>query len=542
MTLRPYQQQAVNSAVEHLRNKQGNPCIVIPTGGGKTHVINELIRLAVDDWGGRVLMLAHVKELIEQTRSKLDRNDVGIYSAGLNKRDRDKPIILAGIQSVYQRAAEFGAFNLAFIDECHMVPPSGEGMYRTFIDEARVVNPKIRFVGLTATPYRTGTGMVCGPDNILNEVCYEASIPELINDGYLSKLRSKQSRREIDTSGLRIKRGEFVSADVEELMDSDTVVDAAVSEILAQTIDRYTVLVFASSIRHAMHLQTLLPGAEIITSETPNADRADRIKRFREKSLKFLVNVNVLSVGFDAPNVDCVALLRPTLSPGLYYQQVGRGLRLSEGKENCLVLDFAGNIKRHGPIDQVEPSVSQGGKREGEAPTKTCPECLEILHISAKECRDCGHVFVEEYKPKHNAEADEVSVLSQEQPPRERKVRNVRYAKHLKRDNPEGTPTLRVDYMVDLGEKVSEWVCIEHDGFAGNKAKKWWQSLSNDPFPESVDHAVAMANAGSLAIPNSIVTKKDGKWDRVAQLDIDSKPPPTWLLSEDAIDPDEIPF
>lgn len=539
--LRPYQQEAVNAAIDYLRTKPGNPCVEIPTGGGKTHVIGELCRLTVDEWGGRVLLLAHVKELIEQPLEKLGRDDVGVYSAGLGRRDRDQPIMLAGIQSVYNRAAELGAFNLILVDEAHMLPPTGDGMYRTFLADAMVVNPMVRLVGFTATPYRLGTGELCGGDNLLTEVCHRVTIPELIVQGYLSPLRSKQSRRELDTSALRVRGGEFVAADVERLVDSDRVVDQAVAEIREQSAGRTSVLIFAASVRHAMHLESLMPDAEVITGETPSDARADRIARFRRRELKYLINVNVLSTGFDAPNVDCVALLRPTLSPGLYYQQVGRGLRLCEGKTDCLVLDFAGNVRRHGPIDQIEPPRPKKAgqpRGEGEAAdnTKACPECCELVAKATEICPACEFVFV----AKHGGIADTAPVLAQDAPPEEHAVRSVSYSVHYKKGGDETTPrTMRVDYVVGLGHRISEWVCVEHDGFAREKAKAWWSARSYDPFPEDADHAVLIASNGGLATPETITTKPDGKWTRVIGAKCGEKPPPTLLLPNEL---DEIPF
>lgn len=542
--LRTYQQEAVAACYEYLRNERGNPCIVLPTGSGKTHVIRQIVEDAVDKWGGRVLVLAHVKELLEQAAEKLNRKDVGIYSAGLKSRDTRHPIIVAGIQSVYSKADKLGAFNLILIDEAHLLPPDGEGMYQTFLSDAMVINPKVRLVGLTATPYRLSTGLICGPKNLLSEVCYEASIPELIVQHYLSPLRSKQSRREVDLTGVHRRGGEYVAQELEAAMDADDVVSQAVEEIRVLTRDRVSVLLFAAGVRHAMHLQSLLEGSEIITGDTPASDRADRIERFRNRELKYLVNVNVLSTGFDAPNVDCVCLLRPTLSPGLYYQQVGRGLRLCEGKQDCLILDFAGNVKRHGPIDQIKPprrSYQRGEQQEEEpetreAATKTCPQCREIVPSQAEVCPACNH----EFPPKHEATADDTPIISAPEPPEEHVVRGVSYSAHTKKDAPEGHPrTLRVDYVVGLGEKISEWVCVEHDGFAGEKARAWWRMRSHDPFPEGVEHAVEIANAGGLAVPEMIETKRDGKYQRVTKWAIGEIPAPTLLLPGETV---EIPF
>ncbi len=197
LTLRPYQREAVEAVYRHLRERDDHPCVVLPTASGKTLVLGQICRDGVERWGGRVLVLAHVKELLEQAVEKLHAMapdlwmKVGVYSAGLGSRDTEHPIIVAGIQSVYQRAGELDAFDLILVDECHMLPPNGEGMYRTFLADARVVNPNVRLVGLTATPYRMTSGMICGPENLLNEVCYEAGVRELIVQGYLSPLRTK---------------------------------------------------------------------------------------------------------------------------------------------------------------------------------------------------------------------------------------------------------------------------------------------------------------------------------------------------------------
>lgn len=217
--LRPYQQEAVAAIYRHLRERDDNPCVVIPTGGGKTPVMATVCRDAVGRWGGRVLILAHVKELLEQALDKIHVvapemwMKTGIYSAGLKSRDTEHPIIIAGIQSVYRRACELDAFDLVIIDEAHMIPPDGDGMYRTFLDDARKVNPNLRVIGLTATPFRMKSGMICEPGNVLNEVCYEIGVKELIVQGYLCPLITKGCAQPLDTSGLHVRAGEFVAGD-----------------------------------------------------------------------------------------------------------------------------------------------------------------------------------------------------------------------------------------------------------------------------------------------------------------------------------------
>ncbi len=334
--LRTYQREAVDAVYAHLRSRDDNPCVVIPTGGGKTPVMAQVCLDTAMTWGGRALVLAHVKELLEQTARTLKAMapelDLGLYSAGLGRRDTEHAVIVAGIQSVYRRAAELDSFDLILIDEAHMIPPDGEGMYRTFLEEARLVNPNVRLIGLTATPYRMATGMICAPDHLLNHVCYEVGVKELIVHGYLCPLKTKAGVARADTSGLHLRAGEFVAAETAALMDTDELVRAACAEIVEHTRDRSACLIFATGIEHGLHVQRVLREEHGVTCEcvfghTPSAHREELLARFRGRQeglftepLSHLVNVNVLTTGFDAPNVDCVAMLRPTNSPGLYYQ------------------------------------------------------------------------------------------------------------------------------------------------------------------------------------------------------------------------------
>lgn len=536
MILRPYQQEAVAAVYTHLRSRDDHPCVVIPTAGGKTPVMAAICRDTVQTWGGRVLILAHVKELLEQAHEKLLAmapdlwHRIGVYSAGLKSRDTEHPIIVAGIQSVYRRAAELDRFDLILIDEAHMLPPDGEGMYRTFLEEARVVNPNVRLVGLTATPYRMTTGMICGPDNLLNHVCFEVGVRELIVQGYLSVLKSKSGRRKADTAGLHIRGGEFVAGEVEALMDDDALVRPACAEIAAQTQERHAVLIFAAGVRHALHVRRVLgeTGHEcgFVCGDTPPCERGETLKRFKDGGLKYLVNVNVLTTGFDAPNIDCVALLRPTNSPGLYYQMCGRGFRLHPGKSDCLVLDFGGNILRHGPVDALE--IKERGAGTGEAPAKECPECQEVVHAATSVCPGCGFVFPPPTRGQHEQEATTAGVLSGEVTETEHAVSEVTYSIHVKRDAAEGHPrSMRVDYRVGFYDYRSEWVCFEHSGYARSKAEAWWRERSREPFPESAARAVAVCEAGGVAETLAITVRSVAgeKYDRITGHALGTVPP-----------------
>jgi DNA repair protein RadD len=536
LILRPYQQEAVASVYDHLRNRDDNPCVVIPTAGGKTPIMASICRDAVQQWNGRVLILAHVKELLEQAVDKLHTMapdlwmQIGVYSAGLKSRDTDHPIIVAGIQSVYKRAAELDAFDLILLDECHMLPPDGEGMYRTFLADAKVVNPNVRLVGLTATPYRMTSGMICAPENLLNHVCYEVGVRELIVQSYLCPLKSKAGRRKVDTSNLHVRGGEFIAGEVEALMDEESLVRSACGEIVEQTRDRNSVLIFASGVKHALHVQRVLGerGHEcgFVCGETLPFERAETLQRFKDGDLKYLVNVNVLTTGFDAPNIDCVALLRPTMSPGLYYQMVGRGFRLHPSKENCVVLDFGGNILRHGPVDALQIEDRSSGN--GEAPAKECPECNAVIHAAYGICPECGYEFPPPEREKHDQQASTAGILSGEVTETEYDVSEVFYSVHEKRDAPEGHPrTMRVDYRCGLSNYQSEWVCPEHTGYARAKFEAWWKARSNDPLPMTAEQAVEMAEAGTLAKTTGITVRSVAgeKYDRIIRHLLGPVPP-----------------
>ena len=552
LELRPYQLEAVEAIYRHLRERDDNPCVVLPTAAGKSLVMAQVCKDAVGRWGGRVLILAHVKELLEQTRDKIRRvapemwMKTGVYSAGLKSRDTECPIIVAGIQSVYKRACEFDPFDLIIIDEAHLVPPEGDGMYRTFLEDARKVNPNVRLIGLTATPFRMKSGMICAPENVLNHVCYEIGVKELIVQGYLCPLITKASRDKVDTSGLHVRAGEFVAGEVEDLMNTQTRVESASREIVEQTYNRRSVLIFAAGVAHGQRIAEVLRerfGAQVGTvfGDTLDFERDRVLSEFKRGELKYLVNVNVLTTGFDAPNVDCVAMVRPTHSPGLFSQIVGRGFRLHPGKENSLVLDFGGNVLRHGPVDAIRIR-EKGNGGNGEAPAKEFPRCQSLVAAGYSVCPDCGYEFPKPERRQHDASASTEGILSGQVMTQECPVQGVRYFVHHKRGASEDAPrTMRVEYRLGFNHYHSEWICFEHAGWARKKAEQWWRRRSHALVPESAEEAVARAEAGALCQTKSITGRSiAGEEDsRIIGYELGEKPPwrePGW----DEEDMDEI--
>ena len=552
LALRPYQEQAKAALYDHLRQRDDNPCVVIPTAGGKTPLMASVCKDAVGQWNGRVLILAHVKELLEQSADKLrtvcPEIEFGVYSAGLKRRDTRNPVIVAGIQSVYRRACELDAFDLVMVDEAHLIPADGEGMYRQFLADARVINPALRIVGFTATPFRLKTGPICTADGFLNHVCFEVGVRELIRDGFLCPLITKAGKAKADTTDLHVRAGEFMADEVEDLMDQDALVQAACAEIVEHTSARQACLIFASGVKHGQHIVDVLSGQHglecgFVSGETPIPERDATLGRFRRGELKYLCNMNVLTTGFDAPHIDCVALVRPTMSPGLYYQMVGRGFRLHPGKQNCLVLDFGGNVLRHGPVDEIQVVTRDRGN--GAAPAKECPECQAVIAAGYSVCPQCGYVFPPPERQKHEAKASEAGILSGQVTTTKYQVQDALYSVHTKRGASEDDPkTLRVDYRVGWHEYKSEWVCFEHDGYARQKAVAWWSRRSRDPVPDTAQRAVEVIEGGGLAPTLSITVRAvaGDPYERIVDYEFGPLPEALEVSPFDPFDPDEVPF
>jgi DNA repair protein RadD len=550
--LRPYQEAAKAAVYDYLRQRDDNPCVVIPAAGGKTPVMASICGDAVGAWGGRVLVLSHVKELLAQTAEKLrvvcPEVRFGLYSAGLGRRDAQDAVIVAGIQSVYKRACDFDPFDLILVDEAHLIPPDGDGMYRQFLADVRVVNPQVRLVGFTATPFRLRDGPICTPDGIFNSICYTVGVRELIVGGFLCPLIAKAAVNKVHTDRLHVRGGEFVADEVEQLMDDERLVESACGEIVASSHDRNAVLIFASGIRHGEHIVRVLAKNHdvecgFVSGETPSKERKAILERFRAGRLKYLCNVNVLTTGFDAPHIDCVALVRPTLSPGLYYQMVGRGFRLHASKKDCLVLDFGGNVIRHGPVDDLRIKPTSAGI--GEAPAKECPECLSVIAAGYATCPDCGYRFPPPERKKHDAQASEEGILSGEVTTTRFAVSNTFYSVHTKRGATDDEPkTLRVDYAVGFHTWKSEWVCLEHEGYPRQKAEAWWRKRSPDPIPDTAERAVEIAAGGGLAVTKAITVRvvTGDAYERIIGHELGPTPEPILAAEQTNYDSEDIPF
>lgn len=516
MQLRAYQRAAVDAINAYWAAEAGNPLVVIPTAGGKSLILSAFIREALEAWPDtRIIVLSHVKELLSQNHHELTTHwpgaPVGIYSAGLGLRQINAQILIAGIQSIHKRAYEIQRCDVVIVDEAHLIPRTADTMYRRFLRDLAEINPYLKVAGLTATPYRLDSGMLHeGPDALFDAIAYEVSVHDLIDQGYLCKLISKQATTQLDVTGVGTRGGEFIPGQLEAAVDRDSITKAVVSEIVKLGVDRRSWLVYGAGIKHCRHIAEEIRSynveAQCVFGETHKDERAELIARFKAGDLRCLCSMGVLTTGFNAPGVDLLAMLRPTKSTGLYVQIVGRATRVAPRKENALILDFAGNIRRHGPIDAVDPKVN-GGDGSGDAPVKTCPECQSIIAASSFICPDCGHEFPPRDFPELTHEADTIPILSDHRP-QWVEITAVTYSRHQKLNKPD---SLCVTYHAGF-TTYREWVCLEHTGFAREKACKWWvRRAPGMPVPASVTAALEIA-FHVLNQPSEIAVRRNGKF------------------------------
>lgn len=397
--LRPYQDRIIASLWTWFDANPGNPCIVAPTGSGKSVIIAEIIAEALYAWPStRALVLTHQKELVEQDYRKLlavwPEAPAGVYSAGLGRKEVDR-VTYASIQSIYGHDALLGVVDLVLVDEAHLINNEEGGRYRQLLDALKKRQPKMRIVGLTATPYRLGQGMVTDGGIFSEPLIEPVSVRELVKGGWLCPLTSKCTKVKLDTTGVATGHGDYAESALQKAVDVPGTSEAVVDEVIMRAGDRRHWLFFCSGVEHAQHVRDILEAkgvtAECVTGKTERRTRDRILSEFKAGQFRALTNANLLTTGFDYPAIDLIVMMRPTLSPGLYLQMAGRGMRLSPGKKDCLVLDFAGNVAAHGPVTQVTPPERKG--HTGIPPCKICPQCDEIVPAGAAVCPACGYAF-----------------------------------------------------------------------------------------------------------------------------------------------------
>lgn len=521
MPARDYQILAAQSIWDYFHKNDGNPLVVMPTGTGKSHVIAEFLQSVLHYFPTqRIQILTHVKELIQQNYNKLiaawPNAPAGIYSAGLGRKDVHNNIVFGGIASVSRRAAAFGHVDLVLIDEAHLVSPNEKTTYRTYLNVLRRVNPNLKVIGLTATGWRTiGGKLTEDEDALFTDVCFDMTTVEAFNwlfaQGYLLPVVPKKPKVELDVTGVHMRGGDFIQAELQNAVDKHDITVKALQDAIQTGSDRHKWLIFAAGVEHAVHIAEILNDlgvpAAAVHSRMSGQERDRILSDHKAGRLRAIANNNILTTGYDDPEIDLILCLRPTASSVLWVQMLGRGTRpvfapdmdlstqagrlaaiAASQKQNCLVLDYAGNTRRLGPInDPVIPGKK--GKGSGPAPVKCCDACDTYNHASARYCVQCGAEFTFAVKIKQAASTE--TLIKGELPVVEVfTVEQITYQNYYKPGKP---PMLKVSYYCGL-RKFDEYVCLEHLNFAGKKARDWWRKRSTLPVPEKIGSALTLTD------------------------------------------------
>ncbi|OAZ72412.1 51.5 kDa protein [Acetobacter pasteurianus] len=524
LRLRDYQEEAVAQTWEWLNYNAGCPIIEAPVGAGKSIIMAEIMRQACEDWPDtRILMITHSAELVKQNHAKLKAiwpsAPAGIYAAGLGRKELHAQILFCTIQSIWKKAYDLGRVHLIVVDEAHTIGRKEKTMWGRFLKDTAICNADHRMIGLTGTPWRLDSGsLVEGDDRLFHGISYRIAMIDLINRGYLVPVVSRPTSLKVDTQGIRKTAGDYNIGQLTKAVDD--VIEQAVDDFIQRGAERRTWMIFAPSVENAFHIQKSVQErgvtCAIVTADTPADERERILSGMRTGNIRSAVSVGTLTTGIDVPPVDMVVGLRPTMSSALVIQMVGRGMRLSPDTEktDCLLVDYAGWLQQHGPIDLIEPPRRKG---EGVAPRKECPECKTSLPIHIMDCPTCGYAFPPPEKEDARLYASDLPALSTQIKPQRVQVTDVRYRRHKSRS--EKPDSLCVEYTCGLSE-FKEWVCIDHTGYARTKAVQWWAKarkpeLAGQPAPYTLDEA--LSRVSELRMPSEIEVKKTGKYFEVTR-------------------------
>jgi DNA repair protein RadD len=520
--LRPYQKTALEALHAHLLTSAGFPLIDMATGTGKSLVIAAAVQQIAQQYPNvRFLILAPRLELIEQDIAAIEMlwpdAPVGVVCEGLARHDFEARIVVATVNSIYRCAEKLGPRNLIFVDEAHLIPSGDDNMFSTAFAALLNQRPELRIVGLTATPYRLDSGKLDeGDDRLFDSTIFSYGIGAGIVDGWLSPLIAKapNAQSQINTAGVHKVAGEFNAGELERAADRDDIVEAAADEIVAYHERRNAWLVFCCGIDHAAHVRDALRvrgvKAETVTGRTPERERREIIAAFRRGEIDCLTGADIFITGFDIPQVDLIALLRPTLSTSRYVQMVGRGTRKAAGKQNCLVLDFGGNVARHGPVDNPAIRVGKSNGAGGGDLVKVCPACKTFNAITATRCCECDREF-ERKAPTHAAQSAGLPILSTDA-----EWLPVRVYGGEIYTKPGRPASFKINYSTTAGKVYRDWMAFAHGpGARWHAARKWQQLGGAMPVPN--DAHEAMQRRHELADSVDILIAFDGDYWQVTQ-------------------------
>ena len=539
LSLRTYQARAIDELwswfAEHA---DGNPIVDASVGAGKSIMIAAVCQRAGAEFvGTRILVLQPQKELLQQNLQKLvsvwPDVDVGVYSASVGRKQLGRQVTYATIDSVYKRGLELGRVDMIMVDECHLIPTKDSGKWRRLLADIRKHSPHARVIGWTGTPFRgNGVWLTAGESPVFTHIASRVPMSELLGLGYLAPLVPATTAMRIEAADVRLSGDDYVVSELAKAVDKSELTEAACDEIVRLGAGRRAWLVFCVTVEHAVHVSQALQrrgiSCGVVTGETPKETREILIASLRAGKLRALVNVAVLTTGFDAPVVDAIFLLRPTKSPVLYNQIAGRGMRVlganieestRNGKANCLWADFTDTTATQGPVDKLTGRMP-AAKGAAIAPFKLCPKCGSQNPTGRLVCSCCGHQFPPPDRVVHGLEASSAAVLSGQSAGKfkEVKVDSVVYQRHQKPDAPD---SVRVEYRNGLVTVAREWLAFSAQyQMPRRKAEQWWiERAKIDAIPGSTDDALEWLayDKSILKTPTSLLLNTAGKFDDIVE-------------------------
>lgn len=522
-----YQNRANEALWDEIVRPGIKPVVVAPVGSGKSFMLARFCKEAIQKYPEtKILILCHVSEILSQISEELlemwpDVNK-SFYSDKLGEKNLHGQIILGGIQSIFKKGYEIpGGIDIVITDECHLISPNDETMYRKLFADLETLNPNMKIVGFTGTNFRPNSGILTeGEDRLFNKVAYQIPMIELINKGFLCPLVTPQEpiKTKMSVEGVSTRNGDFVEKQLQKAVDQDHITKACVDEIVEHGKERKKWIVFTAGVEHCEHVRDEIRSrgikCEMVTGKTPTGERAKIFHDYRYGDLQCLVNVGVATTGYNNPAIDMLVFMRPTKSPVLYVQMAGRALRVFPGKIDSLVLDFGGVIDRLGPVDTVDARILNKKKGDGDAPIKVCPKCKAVCFAGVRECQDCGFLFPFTDEIKLDKSASAAPILSTQQKPIWHKVISTQYTRHTGKN---GKPdTFRAKYVTFSGD-YNEFLAFESFGPRREAACFWHRKrFPAIPAPNTIDGALMMRYPGA----EEVLIQMNGKYGNVIDVKI----------------------
>lgn len=533
MTLRPYQRAVIDQLYDwFLANQEGNPIVAACVGAGKSIMIAALCHEAARgfDVRARVLVVVPSKELAEQNLSKLvavapDLN-IGILSASLGRKDyvQDKDVVLGTVGTLAKRADRLGLIDLILIDECHLVSRTDTGQYRELIRGCQRNNAAVRVIGWTGTPFRgNGVWLHDGEQRLFTDIAARVTLRDLLDQGYLAPLVIAPPKTQITGEGVGTSNGDYIVSQLAQRLDNPEITQRIAGELVDLGAERKKWMVFCVTVEHAQHMAAELQGrgiaCAVVSAGTPKAERERLIVAFRAGHLRALVNVAVLTTGFDVPDVDLIALVRNTKSPVLYVQIAGRGMRTSPAKQDCLWLDFTDTTALLGPVDEIAGRSEPKKKEPGAAPFRLCDKCGANNKAGAAVCEKCGAAFPPPASMVNTVHS-QAGVLSGVPRLEVMPVDGISYT--VRESKKDKTPYLRVEFQCGF-DTYNANLLLSHEGFARHKAIAEWRRLTAPASsPKDSHEAARLLNSGAVALRQiqGITVDMNSKWKNVVNYSI----------------------